>query len=392
MLLNSLINKTFRASSTHDLVELSQLNQSDQQALAGLASTEDIFGIFKNKSAGNDSLHKIAYKDVALLSYFLKEPSQLPSFIKNNFDDDINATLCKLVLEGILEIQADGEFVSGVDAQNVICPASIKAIEISKSRISQLSEKAIQYGIGLNNVDGISLSTRLYCYNTIPSLSHQYNHLDRPEKIKDFLWKQDFDLYEWAARKWMQQSIQKEQHWLSWTKPAYQDIDLVDKCTYKLYISPLIQRLPEIFVKSVKVLSGTKCFSFKVGATVEGLLRPDKLVAYFLTYKDLNEAVLLLKPQLPSYEPQGVPFTSQLDDMGILSWGLDPPKKDINKNIESGSWRERVTKKIALSIIKAKKEENDKTKILSHVMSLIALEDIDPETWTPKANKWNLKI
>src|SRR5215218_2024356 len=117
MSLRFLFDATFRVNPAYTVTELSRLNQSEQAALAGLLTNEpDVFGIFKPVSTHSSLTPKIAYKDVALLFYLLEHAGTLPQFIKRVYDDGINATLAKLVLEEVLQLEHNGIFVSGVAA------------------------------------------------------------------------------------------------------------------------------------------------------------------------------------------------------------------------------------------------------------------------------------
>jgi hypothetical protein len=67
-----------------------------------------------------DVSYKLAYKEIAL-AFLPAAPTGETSVIsKKCFDDDTNTTVAKLVMEGILEIESGGEFVSGPAAQHIL--------------------------------------------------------------------------------------------------------------------------------------------------------------------------------------------------------------------------------------------------------------------------------
>ena len=116
MKLKFLLNETFAASEDWFLVEKGGLNQPEQNALAGLLSNENIFGIFKPAASRPHLNPKLAYKEVALLFYYLQQPAILPAFVKDVYDDDMNALLAKLVAAGVLKIKINDVFVCGTAA------------------------------------------------------------------------------------------------------------------------------------------------------------------------------------------------------------------------------------------------------------------------------------
>ena len=86
--------------------------------------------------------------------------------------------------------------------------------------------------------------------------------------------------------------------------------------------------------------------------------------------------------QLDEFQPQGVPFTAQLDNKGILSWGIDPANEDILKDYEGGSWRAQITEKIALVIAEAKSQNLTRNEVIEYALNKISLDGIDTVTWS----------
>jgi len=364
MQLNFLSERIFKINPAYELVEAGNLDQPEQSMLAGLLTREDVFGVFRPREM-NELNYKVAYKDVALLYYFLQHPSKLPLHLRNHFDDEANNTMAKLVMEGILEIEQNGNFFSGLQARPVIFKTQRHEEMESRSYISKLSEEAICYVLSLKHTDMSLLARRLYSYNTIPSLQKHDDLTSLGE-----------------VREWTAQEPTKKYNWLSWSRGS-NGFTPSDHSTYKLYISPRPEDLAPVFKKTIPVISRMNAFSFKTGADRQGLLRPDKFIVYFYSYKDLRNAATILEKELKEFSPQGVPFTSQLDDSGLLSWGIDPAKKDVIENIEAGSWREKITVKLASAILQTRKEVTEKSNSLSFIMDLVQLENIDPLTWTP---------
>ena len=379
MKLINLSEAIFRANSRAQLAEASNLSRQQLSAGAGLFNDDEIFGVFKIQNAANDFNYCAAYKDIALLFYYLQTPQSLPLCFKNLFDDDMNFTLAKLVFNEVLEVKWNGTFVSGMAAQNVLYKHS-ETQPAQRSHLSHLSAKAIEYVLHLNEPDITAMASRLYCYNTVPVMANDANSFLNLCDTEAFLHigKKDF-LRKELLQNWNLYEPTLTYPWLAWTRNKSQQ-QFNNKEIYKLYISPDFVSMPHVFAKAARILTRTKAFSFKTGINRHGLLRPDKFVAYFTSYNDLFFAAGQLIPALQNERAQGVPFTAQLDDVGLLSWGVDPA---FDKKSERTSWRAFVTEKIAFAIHKAKAEKLAVKDALHFISTNILLQKIDPANWSP---------
>jgi hypothetical protein len=388
MKLHFLRDETFCANIRYRLIELSQLSKEDLQVLGNLLNNEDVFGIFK--SLDLVSVSKVAYKDVALLFFALQNAGELPHFIKNIFDDDINTTIAHLVMDGILLINWNNKFVFGSEAQPALFKEANDYSQNPSSFLSDLSYQAIRYALQLNGLDTRSICTRLYGYNILPVFPQRYSTINTVEEVKFFLKVVPTSPLERLLNKeWSHSKPTEQFNWLSWHRLHKRTEYSQNKINYKIYLSPFFDEMPEVFEKVILILSKTNAFSFKTGASRYGLLRSDKFVIYFHTYSDLEHASILLQQALNGYSAQGVPFTSQLDKNGLLSWGVDPPRENVLINIEGGSWRAQVAEKIAIAISQANVGNISKHASFDFVLNKISLQGIDPLSWTPKENIWN---
>jgi hypothetical protein len=87
---------------------------------------------------------------------------------------------------------------------------------------------------------------------------------------------------------------------------------------------------------------------------------------------------------LKEYEAQGVPFTAQLDDDGMISWGIDPAEKDVLESFEGGSWRAGVTgKSWQQRLFRLRLMDLTNSKATEYILNKISLEGIDPHSWMP---------
>lgn len=382
MKLHFLPANTFRVGRQYELVESNRIAQSAPPALAVLFSDPDVYGLFVPVDPQSKLSPKVAYKDVALLYYSLQTEGRLPRFMLNVYDDETNVTVARLVLDGIVEVEYKGQFVSGAAAQAALYREDA-AMPAPVGRLSAISEKAVRYCLVLNDLDPRSIAQRLYSYNTMPVEPSAYANITDSAAVEKLL------RVATLTRKgllngWKKQLPADKFSWIAWYRQhSSSALKNTRQPTYKMYISPGIDALPDVFYQFVQLLPAIQAFSFKVGAAREGLLRPDKLVVYFKNYTDLQQAAEALKAALRCEQVQGVPFTCPLDEAGLLSWGIDPPSAEVLKDIEGGSWRAEITDKIAVAISQAHAEGIQKSDALHFIMKKLSLSGVDPTNWMP---------
>lgn len=142
----------------------------------------------------------------------------------------------------------------------------------------------------------------------------------------------------------------------------------------KLYVSPRPEALADAFPRIAMVLAETGVRSFKVGRGIEGLLRPDKIVAYFEEHAHRADVAEALIGALPGCPAQSVPFTSEVGGDGIVSAGVDPPVADTPT-----SWRAWVTEKLASALASSPATKVEER--VSAALEGIRAEGVDPRSW-----------
>ncbi len=377
-----LLHATFRSNPAFELIEQGNLDQQALHALADLSKDPEFFGVFRRKDAKTGESTRLAYKEVALLFYFLQNAGELPQYFKATYDDEVNLTMARLVLEGIFEIRVEQRFYSGAASQDLLYDSPEQAPG-RRHPLLDMSFRAIRYGVELNEADTASLAGKLYAYNTVPPFFTRAHELSAFEDVEVFLGMGKNSLLDTLLdQHWNKHEPGKKFSWISWSRKQNGRHDTQWNATYKIYISPVLEELPAVFQKAVGVLSRSDSFSFKIGMNREGLLRPDKLVAYFAEFDQLMAAADQLGPVLRGHKAQGVPFTAPLDDSGMLSWGMDKPTDEILPNMEGGSWRATVTEKLAASITLSKTEKLGREESVDFVLKKMMLEGVDTTTWT----------
>ena len=166
------------------------------------------------------------------------------------------------------------------------------------------------------------------------------------------------------------------QGWYSFARtPVRAQIEAV--C--KLYVSPRPEALADAFPRITDAFVRSHVRSFKVGRGIEGLLRPDKIVAYFEDRAHMEDVAGELDRSLRGCPAQGVPFTAQAGGNGLLSSGVDPPAGDA-----AASWRSWVTKRLAASL--TAQRGMTPVDLVAGALADIRLAGVDPDLWLPSAD------
>lgn len=176
-----------------------------------------------------------------------------------------------------------------------------------------------------------------------------------------------------AARRLLESAYEAStlQGWYSFARSA-QPAQRVAAC--KLYVSPRPHALPDAFVRIVEAFVQAEVRSFKVGRGVEGLLRPDKLMAYFDERQQLDAVVARLTDRLHGCPVQGVPFTADEGGDGLLSSGVDPPFGGT-----ASSWRAWVTARLAAGL--AARRDRPPGRAVAGALADLRSQGVDTVRW-----------
>ncbi len=167
--------------------------------------------------------------------------------------------------------------------------------------------------------------------------------------------------------------------WVSFSRTG-QPMQLFAAC--KLYVSPMPQALPDAFARIVDAFVQSGVRSFKVGRGLEGLLRPDKLLAYFDEADQMTAVVQALQRKLDGCPAQGVPFTAEVGADGLMSTGVDPPPGDVLT-----SWRAWITARLAASLLAQRRRSPPQT--VAAVLADLRASGVDTQRWLPGPGAFN---
>jgi len=375
-----------RANPAYELVLLDRLSATEREALRGLAEDPDCYGVLR--SGGNSALSiKAVSRDTALLLFSLQQPGTLPYYAARTMGEACAATIAKMILDGVLEVEANGQMVSGPEASDLIFGAT-PTLE-DHGPLAAVSHRAVEYAASLGLTDPLDLSARLYAYNCIPSSPRWRALLPNASETAPYL-----GLVKGGAAlpilsgKW--HPLKESAAWIHWQAKASRQVSTGPDqsiTNYKLYVSPACDRLRETIGAVADAVASSNAIQWKVGKGLRGLSRPDKLVIYFRHFTDLQEVALKIMKDLEGCAPHGVPFTAELAGKGLLSWGIDPPHVRTVPWLERESWRSKLTNRLALALTTASRvrsgELSNPVNAARFAMHRLQLEGIDTSTWTP---------
>ncbi|HYO15931.1 MAG TPA: hypothetical protein VE685_22250 [Thermoanaerobaculia bacterium] len=374
---SDLLGRTFRASPSYELVLFDRLTLRERQTLEHLRDDPGFYGVLRPREVGSRQGVKSVDRETALLFLTLREPGPLPSYLETALGEEIGRTIARLVADGILEVEEEGAFLSG--------PAVFVGTggEAGQGRLAELSLAALRYGQELDLDDPRLLSLRLYGYNRRPLTPRWKRLLASAEAVQAHL-----GLASGGASRRLLDGIwtplRASEAWLSWRIRSGDPSSRPDGATFKLYVSPVLEALGESFGEILAALAVTRAPCFKIGADAAGLLRPDKIVAWFPDFERLVGAAHAIASRLEGVAAQGVPFTSEIAGEGLLSWGADPPA-GAGAWGTSESWRLWLTHRLARALLDGRAAEGAEIEPWRFALERVRLEGVDPETWTPGA-------
>ncbi len=257
------------------------------------------------------------------------------------------------------------------------------------NRVRRLSLRAIELAYHSSENNPQRLAATLYFYNRIPVSKKWKERIPNEIKLLQFLGVEKDG--SWPNNKYIhmdnKRTTESNPYWKYWKISKY---DLPMKLKgggFKLYISPQCEDLPVIISQLAKYVEDSGAHALKIGSTIQGLLRPDKLMVYF---NNLDDAVrfghLLLSKIFVNYA-HGVPFTYPIGDNGLFSIGFDPPDTaEWRYEREGQSWRLWVTQHVADVILRVRKSRSKKPTDL--ILKELTIRKIDPVSWKPLDGAW----
>lgn len=385
LLIDGIEDIYFRANPAYRLTLLEQLSENQRESVEDISKDPDFYAFLVPRQQSGLTIKSID-QDTALLYSTLKRPSVLPLYVRNSLGKDLNKTVSILVFKGILEARVNGNFVSGADAfdKSLFETEKISG-ENFRSTVNRLSVEALKYAqaLDINNIP--KLAARLYLYNFQPLTPSLKKQFPTTESLSDFLGIGSGGKLQALLNEYETNSIYDapDKYWTIWKSPQAGSEN--KNLTYKLYVSPDYRILPEVLPLIFEPFIIDKVACFKMGKDLRGILRPDKIVAYFENLSKLRNTAEKLQSKLAGYSAQGVPFTANISDEGFISWAIDPPKSENIFNFQQeDSWRTWIVKRLSAAIIEAKINcRSAQTEPWQYALESVRLQGVDVQNWLP---------
>lgn len=368
----------FRANPLFELLVFDRLTAAEKSALASLASDPDFYGVLRPSSSGLNL--KSVNRDLALLFCTLQTPGKMPGYVRAELGASYEEFVTQLVLDQVLQVEDNGAFVCGAGAQYLFVPA--ETAHQPTSRISQLSQQAVKHAQYLDIDDASTLGARIYFYNREPASPRLVSEYPTEAEVARRLGvSEGTESGDRVSRKWAEMPADPANAgWRVWKRKHKGK----SGSGYKLYVSPRAEALSEAFSAAAETFGETGVQRFKVGRDIYGILRPDKLVAYFPREEQLRETAERLFGRIGGMAAHGVPFTCELHGDGLLSWGMDPPKRtQVLPWQERQSWRLWVVNKLATALLAVKTQSSHAVEPWKFALERVRLDGIETNSWTP---------
>lgn len=377
---------TFRANPRYELVLLDRLASAERELLG--EPDGDLYGVLRPRR-GTGLVARSVSSETALLFLTLSEPGPLPAYVVARLGSDMERTIGRLVLDGVLEIEQEGDYVCGAEARELVAASPSAA---GHGRIGQLSVAALRYGQELSGLPEPLLALRLYFYGRQPVSSALRRGLIHEAAVAAHLGlepggsaREALD----AGWREIPPAAGEPRYWRYWqSRPAQHGGTGHAAASYKLYVSPAIDALERAVATVAHSLAGARgVAAFKVGSEASGICRPDKLVVYFDRLDDLQAGAAVLREHLDGCPAHGVPFTAAVTHDGLLSWGADPPARSSARG-DSSSWRMWVTERLAEYIVVARSAGRSGLEPWQFALERLRLSGIDTDSWVPASGMW----
>jgi hypothetical protein len=343
---------------------------------------------------------KALNRELAELLTCLREPARvadLPARFVERSGPELQRIIVRLILDGVLEVDSDGTFISGLEALNrVMSPPKPDAADVTgETNFTRVvSGTALDFALASVYTHPRDLSWILYNFNRLPMHRIRRRLLHDESSVARF-----FDLD--AEGRWpgMPDSVRPIppdrnedgeylpffQIWRSWRIGRRRRGK--EELGYKVYFSPLPGDAPAVFKIVRDRAAEAGAHAMKTARVVSALLRPDKLIVYFTRISTaLRFADSMLDATHP-YRGQGVPFTYQTDPRSpLISVGVDPPGAFGIEN----SWRRYVTDRLALAIQGA--HRSDAEDVRGYIRSYMNMFGVDVDEWRPVKRDWSMEF
>ncbi|MFN0180573.1 MAG: hypothetical protein ACKVZ0_17365 [Gemmatimonadales bacterium] len=254
----------------------------------------------------------------------------------------------------------------------------------ANTAIQGLSLAAIRRGSLIRHLTAPRLAERLYAANSWPVSAEWARRFAAPDYLAGILGLEPGrPAAKAVARRWGEIALGPA-HWWSWESASAPGNIL----RFKVYLSPTLVGLGPAWRAAIPILIESGCPAFKIGGTLEQLLRPDKWVAYFFDHRDQLRAAAALAKALQGLPAQGVPFTASVDRSAMVSWAVDPPIDAKERVGSHDSWRSWLTARLARYLVAGRKGSETAQTSLQLALGRLRRDGVDVERWVRADSHW----
>jgi hypothetical protein len=308
----------------------------------------------------------------------------IPPRIVEQYRGSWKPWITALIMDGLLELECESGFVSGPDAVPLLFESQPK--HEAHGITAELSYRALKMGQFAGETPVKDLQARLYRFNSIPASPRWHRRLPSPDALRDRLEITPGPLAA-RTRAWKPSSVPGP-GWIGWERIERGDANELGRTKFKLYVSPAANAVADVLPTILETLGRTDALVLKLGDSAYGLLRPDKLVAYFSDFRELEKAANALSTTHADVPAQGVPFTASLSEGGLLSWAIDPARGGTGPHDQLESFRSWITKRLACSLVQSRSGSDREVQAWEFALTRLRLEGIDTNTFAPVRLDW----
>ncbi|MEP6618675.1 MAG: hypothetical protein ABJE47_05155 [bacterium] len=380
-----LVTSHLRASPAYDLLVYDELSSGEQATFSDLCRDPEFYGLLRPRE-GHERTMKSVNCDTALLLLTVARSGRLPHFATRD-EASLNA-IVDLIIGGLVELEHEGEFVGAETAVTLL--SSPHAMR-DDHRLTRLSLNALRLAAADPSLGSSRIAASLYQFNRQPSSPRIQRLLPDREGVLSYVGlASGSEARRAIASTWDIDGQQASRAWIYVNRRRSGGAAAIDPraATYKLYVSPVLKDFPAVFRTVLDIATRMDVAHLKLGSDVMGLLRPDKLVIYFPSLERLLAVAREAERTLHGISAQGVPFTAPIDDLGLLSWGVDPPEADSGQAWQSReSWRSYLAVRLATALTECRTSDVDAN--MRFALDRLRRDGVDTDRWIASATMWN---
>ena len=317
----------------------------------------------------------------ALASY--STPRRVSDGRSEPLDDNEQRGLARLVLDGVLEIESGGGFVSGLDAIPRLFegqPASLR------DSLAEPSRGALEYAHALMPIDASRLASRLYVYGSLPVSPRSLSRLADETAIATYMGLDDVKRHPSFARNaWACVDTAGPSEWIAFRRRGIAVPPSSSRRLHKLYVGVVPSELTRVLGALADDLLSSEAVAFKVAGTPRGLRRSDKCVAYFPSREALERTSERIARCISGALPHRVPFAETCPASDCVWWSSDRSLGDDDSTQASG--RYEVCALLALSLVIASRAREPSISAIDFALLRLTLDGWDVTTFSNAAWK-----